>query len=128
MPPSPQPDRRAGGEYRSCLLKVACVAMPAVQELAVSVEGLTIRYGEITAVDHLDLTAHAGEVLVVLGPNGAGKTSTIEALEGYRRITEGRLSVLGLDPARDHGALTRCIGVMLQRGGVYPMLGPRQAL
>ncbi len=93
--------------------------------------GLTIRYGanqEVTAVDHLNLTAQAGEVLVVLGPNGAGKTSTIEALEGYRPITEGQVSVLGLNPTRDHAALTRRMGVMLQKGGVYPMLGPRQAL
>jgi ABC-2 type transport system ATP-binding protein len=105
--------------------------MPAVQEPAVSAIGLTIRYGtdhEVTAVDRLDLTAHGGEVLVVLGPNGAGKTSTIEALEGYRPITEGQVSVLGLHPIRDHGALTRRMGVMLQKGGVYPMLGPRQAL
>jgi len=105
--------------------------MPAVQEPAVSAQGLTVRYGahdEVTAVDHLDLVAHAGEVLVVLGPNGAGKTSTIEALEGYRPIAEGQVSILGLHPSRDHAALTRHMGVMLQKGGVYPMLGPRQAL
>ena len=65
----------------------------------------------------------------MLGPNGAGKTCTIEALEGYRRPTRrARISVLGLDPMADHRALTRSMGVMLQRGGVYPMLGPRQAL
>jgi ABC-2 type transport system ATP-binding protein len=105
--------------------------MPAVQEPAVSAHGLTIRYGahdEVTAVDHIDLTAQAGEVLVVLGPNGAGKTSTIEALEGYRPISAGQVSVLGLDPSRDHAALTQRMGVMLQKGGVYPMLGPRQVL
>jgi ABC-2 type transport system ATP-binding protein len=100
--------------------------MPAVQ-----VTDLTVRYGpggEITAVDGLSLSAESGEVLVVLGPNGAGKTSTIESLEGYRRPTGGRISVLGLDPTTEHGALTRRIGVMLQNGGVYPMLGPRQVL
>ncbi|MGP0030252.1 MAG: ABC transporter ATP-binding protein [Acidimicrobiales bacterium] len=98
---------------------------------AVHVSGLTVRYGragEVTAVDGLQLAAEAGEVLVVLGPNGAGKTSTIESLEGYRRPAGGRIEVLGLDPIADHRRLTGLMGVMLQKGGVYPMLGPRQVL
>jgi ABC-2 type transport system ATP-binding protein len=98
---------------------------------AVEVNGLTVRYGPAgtpAAVDDLDLTAAAGQVLVVLGPNGAGKTSTVETLEGYRRPTAGRVSVLGLSPQDDHAALSGRVGVMLQRGGVYPMLGPRRVL
>jgi ABC-2 type transport system ATP-binding protein len=105
--------------------------MPTETVAAVVVRDLTIRYGPAAgpaAVDGLQLEADAGEVLVVLGPNGAGKTSTIEALEGYRRPSSGRISVLGLDPVADHHALTGRMGVMLQRGGVYPMLGPRRAL
>ncbi len=98
---------------------------------AVEVTGLTVRYGAVgtpAAVDGLDLAAESGEVLVVLGPNGAGKTSTMETLEGYRRPAAGRVRVLGLDPQADHAALTARVGVMLQRGGVYPMLGPRRVL
>lgn len=98
---------------------------------AVEVTGLTVRYGPPgtpPAVDDLHLSADAGEVLVLLGPNGAGKTSTVETLEGYRRATAGSALVLGLDPVTDHAALTGRIGVMLQRGGVYPMLGPRRVL
>jgi ABC-2 type transport system ATP-binding protein len=105
--------------------------MPTETVAAVVVRDLTIRYGPATgpaAVDGLQLEAAAGEVLVVLGPNGAGKTSTIEALEGYRRPSSGQISVLGLDPVTDHRALTGRMGVMLQRGGVYPMLGPRRVL
>ena len=105
--------------------------MPTDTVPAVVVRDLTIRYGpaaEVAAVNGLDLEAQRGEVLVVLGPNGAGKTSTIEALEGYRRPTGGRISVLGLDPLADHRQLTGRMGVMLQRGGVYPMLGPRRVL
>jgi ABC-2 type transport system ATP-binding protein len=105
--------------------------VPAVPVPAVSVRGLTIRYGppgSPPAVDGLDLEAHGGEVLAVLGPNGAGKTSTIEAMEGYRRPTAGTISVLGLDPRTDHRKLVPRLGVMLQDGGVYPMLGPRAAL
>lgn len=105
--------------------------MPTDTDPAVDVRDLTIRYGpagEVAAVNGLRLAADRGEVLVVLGPNGAGKTSTIEALEGYRRPTSGHISVLGLDPTVDHHELTGLMGVMLQRGGVYPMLSPRRAL
>jgi ABC-2 type transport system ATP-binding protein len=98
---------------------------------AVEVTGLIVRYGPPgtpAAVDGIVLVAAAGEVLVVLGPNGAGKTSTVETLEGYRRPAAGQVRVLGLQPIADHAALSGRIGVMLQRGGVYPMLGPRRVL
>jgi ABC-type Mn2+/Zn2+ transport system ATPase subunit len=105
--------------------------MPPDTVPAVVVRDLTVRYGPggaVTAVDGLRLEAEAGEVLVVLGPNGAGKTSTIESLEGYRRPAGGHISVLGLHPIADHHQLTLLMGVMLQNGGVYPMLGPRQVI
>jgi ABC-2 type transport system ATP-binding protein len=95
---------------------------------AVECERVIIRYGDTVAVDRLSFRAEQGEVLALLGPNGAGKTSCVEALEGYRLIAEGRVRVLGLDPRRDHTALVCRIGVMLQKGGVYPMLGPAQLL
>ena len=95
---------------------------------AVDVESLTITYGDVTAVDDLSFRAEAGEVTCVLGPNGAGKTSTIEALEGLRRPTSGRLSVGGLDPQADRAALTTRIGVMLQEGGIHPAVRVGEAL
>jgi ABC-2 type transport system ATP-binding protein len=95
---------------------------------AIDVSGLTIRYGDLTAVDGLSFTAEPGQVLAILGPNGAGKTSTVEALEGYRRAAGGQARVLGLDPVADHAALTRRIGVMLQSGGVYPGIRPVEVL
>jgi ABC-2 type transport system ATP-binding protein len=97
---------------------------------ALQTTGLTVRYGPKTAVDGVDLSADAGEVVALLGRNGAGKTSTVEALEGYRRPAAGELRVLGLDPTRpaDHRRLTARIGVMLQRGGVYPGMSPAEAL
>jgi len=95
---------------------------------AVECRDLVIRYGQHTAVDGVSFDADGGEVVAVLGPNGAGKTSTIETLEGYRAAAGGHVRVLGLDPRTDHRALVARLGVMLQRGGVYPMLGPQAVL
>ena len=78
------------------------------------------RYGPVTAVDGLTLTAGAGQVTAVLGPNGAGKTTTIEVCEGYRRIDSGTVRILGLDPMRAAAALRPRVGVMLQSGGIPP--------
>jgi len=78
------------------------------------------RYGELTAVDGLTLTARQGEVTAILGPNGAGKTTTIEVCEGYRKADGGTVRVLGLDPARDGAELKPRVGVMLQSGGIPP--------
>lgn len=97
-------------------------------DAAVVCANLVVRYGTRTAVQGISFAAHRGEILCVLGPNGAGKTSTVECLEGYRRPSGGLARVLGLDPVADHRALVPRIGVMLQRGGVYPVLGPRRAL
>jgi len=95
---------------------------------AIDCRDLVVRYGPRTAVDGLSLEAEPGQVLALLGPNGAGKTSTVETLEGYRRPASGSVRVLGLDPRRDHTALVTRMGVMLQRGGVYPVMGARRAL
>lgn len=88
--------------------------------MAVVVENLTVRYGDITAVDDVSFIAPTAGVTVILGPNGAGKTSTIEVCEGFRSPSSGSVSVLGLDPGREHHLLTHRMGVMLQGGGVYP--------
>ena len=95
---------------------------------AVEVSRLVVRYGSLVAVDGVSFSADAGEVVALLGPNGAGKTTTIETLEGYRSPTDGSVRVLGLDPRRDHARLTPRIGVMLQRGGVYPGIRAGEAL
>ncbi len=128
--PAPSSQARSGGETaadgdRAAEPGVGPGTEPATgpdTEPAVVCTGAVIRYGDRVAVDGLSFTAHRGRVLALLGPNGAGKTSTIEALEGYRRLDDGRVAVLGLDPRRDHAALVPRLGVMLQRGGVYPSL------
>ncbi|MGW5734448.1 MULTISPECIES: ABC transporter ATP-binding protein [Streptomyces] len=67
--------------------------------LAVDVRGLRKRYGEVTAVDGIDLAVRHGEVFGILGPNGAGKSTTVEILQGNRARDGGEVRVLGSDPA-----------------------------
>jgi ABC-2 type transport system ATP-binding protein len=96
---------------------------------SIDVSGLVVRYpAGVVAVDGLTFTAEAGEVVALLGPNGAGKTTTVETLEGYKSPTSGTVRVLGLNPVADHAKLTPRIGVMLQKGGVYPGIRPVEAL
>ena len=95
---------------------------------AIEVGALRKRYGEFEAVRGIDITVRRGEVFGLLGPNGAGKTTTVEILEGYRARTSGEVSVLGQDPARRSIELRRRIGIVLQSGGVYSHITPREAL
>jgi ABC-2 type transport system ATP-binding protein len=95
---------------------------------AVEVDHLIVRYGRLVAVDGVSFAADFGEVVAVLGPNGAGKTTTVETLEGFRRSDGGTARVLGLDPWSDHSELSAQVGVLLQRGGIYPIMNAERAV
>ncbi len=95
---------------------------------AITVSGLRKRYGDYEVVRGIDITVARGEVFGLLGPNGAGKTTTVEILEGYRERTSGEVSVLGRDPAQRSIDLRRRIGIVLQSGGIYSHITPREAL
>ena len=73
----------------------------AVSEPPIVAAGLTKRYGDLVAVDGLDLELRRGEIFGLLGQNGAGKTTTILMLLGLTEPTSGSARVMGLDPARD---------------------------
>ena len=81
---------------------------------ALRVEGLRKAYGDVLAVDGLDLTVGAGECFGLLGPNGAGKTTTIEICEGLTEPDAGVVEVLGRRWATDERALREQLGIQLQ--------------
>ena len=95
---------------------------------AIEVHDLVKRYGAFEAVRGIDITVRRGEVFGLLGPNGAGKTTTVEILEGYRARTAGEVSVLGHEPGARDRALRQRIGIVLQSGGIYRHVTPREAL
>ncbi len=88
-------------------------------ETVIRARGLTKVYGELVAVDHLDLDVRAGEIFGLLGPNGAGKTTTILMLLGLSEPTDGRARVLGLDPMRDPLAIKLQVGYLPDSVGFY---------
>jgi ABC-2 type transport system ATP-binding protein len=81
--------------------------------------GLTKEYGELVAVDHLDLEVQAGEIFGLLGQNGAGKTTTILMLLGLTEPTAGQARVVGLDPARRPLEVKRRVGYLPDAVGFY---------
>ena len=94
----------------------------------IQVEHLTKTYGSTTAVKNLSFSVQRGEIFGIVGPNGAGKTTTMECLAGLRRADSGRLSVLGLDPARQERELRKRIGVQLQQAALPEDLKVWEAL
>jgi ABC-2 type transport system ATP-binding protein len=95
---------------------------------AVEMKNLKVCFGSLHAVDDVSLQVNYGEVAALLGPNGAGKTTAVEALLGFRTPTSGLVRVHGLDPLRDHKEIVARTGALLQRGGVWSPMTPRQVL
>jgi ABC-2 type transport system ATP-binding protein len=81
---------------------------------ALRCQGLVKRYGDLVAVDGLDLEVARGECFGLLGPNGAGKTTTIEILEGLNTADAGTVDILGLRWGRDDRQLRERLGIQLQ--------------
>ena len=90
--------------------------------------GLTKRFGSFTAVDAIDFAVAKGESFGFLGPNGAGKTSTMRMIGGVSPVSDGTLTVLGLDP-RTHGPQIRArLGVVPQQDTLDTELTVRENL
>jgi ABC-2 type transport system ATP-binding protein len=95
---------------------------------AVEVNDLVVAFGALRAVDGVSLHVAYGEVVTLLGPNGAGKTTAVETLLGFREPTSGTARLHGLNPVRDHREVVVRTGALLQRGGVWFPMTPRQVL
>ena len=85
---------------------------------ALSLRGVTRSYGEVRALDGLDLEIRPGEIVALLGPNGAGKSTAMEMMVGLATPEQGSVRVLGTDPTT--ATRTGLIGTMLQAGALLP--------
>ena len=102
--------------------------MNSPSDAAIRARGLTKRFGELTAVDHVDLTVPKAHVYGFLGPNGSGKTTTIRMLCGLLAPTSGEIEVLGLRIPEQSEALLRRIGYMTQKFSLFEDLSVRENL
>jgi ABC-2 type transport system ATP-binding protein len=83
-------------------------------EYAIETSDLTMRFGNVVAVDHVSFKVREGEVFGFLGPNGAGKTTTIKILTTLLRPTSGKATVFGFDVVSEGGKIRPKIGVVQQ--------------
>jgi ABC-2 type transport system ATP-binding protein len=97
-------------------------------DAAISVAGLTKRYGGHTAVDGVTFEVMRGESFGILGPNGAGKTTTLEMIEGLRKPDGGEIALLGEPVWPDPRRIQARIGVQLQTTALFDMLTARELL
>ena len=94
----------------------------------ISARGLVKRFGDLVAVDGIDLDVRAGEAFGFLGPNGAGKSSTMRMIGCVSPVTEGTLRILGLDPAADGPRIRARLGVVPQQDTLDTELTVRENL
>ena len=94
----------------------------------IEARGLVKRYGEIVAVDHVDLTVERGDVFGYLGPNGAGKTTSLRMLLGLIRPTEGSARLFGRDPLYDGARALDGVAGFVEGPRFYPYLSGRKNL
>jgi ABC-2 type transport system ATP-binding protein len=93
---------------------------------AIELTGLTKHFGDVTAVDGIDLTVEEGEIFGFLGPNGAGKSTAINIMLDFARPTSGSVTVLGMDAQEQSLEVRRRVGVLPDGYHVYDRLTGRQ--
>ncbi|MCL4429793.1 MAG: ATP-binding cassette domain-containing protein [Chloroflexi bacterium] len=93
-----------------------------MNEQAITIENLTKKYEDKTAVENLSLQVAKGELFGLLGPNGAGKTTTISILCGLIKPTSGAAQIYGYDVQKDAQKVKELIGVCIQETAIYPYL------
>jgi ABC-2 type transport system ATP-binding protein len=93
--------------------------MNSLSSIMVRTTNLTRRFGDLVAVDHLNLEIASGEIFGLVGPDGAGKTTTLRLLCGLMDPSEGKVEVAGFDVVRNLKQIKDGIGYMAQRFGLY---------
>ena len=104
------------------------MASEAANDIAICARGLSKRFGQLLAVDHVDLTVPRASVYGFLGPNGSGKSTTIRMLCGLLLPSAGQIEVLGLRIPEQAEALRKRIGYMAQKFSLYEDLSVRENL
>jgi len=94
----------------------------------IEARALVKRYGELIAVDNVDLTVERGDVFGYLGPNGAGKTTSLRMMLGLIRPTEGSVQLFGRDPLRDGAKALAGVAGFVEGPAFYPYLSGRRNL
>jgi ABC-2 type transport system ATP-binding protein len=109
-------------KYLSLLLLLLRFCMTVDYSSAVTLKGVTKRFGNIVAVDGVDLEIKAGEIFGLLGPNGSGKSTTLKMLLGLVQPDNGTVEVLGLDVQRDPVEVKRQVGYIPESPRLYEFL------
>lgn len=97
-------------------------------DLAIETRGLRRAFGDLVAVDGIDLAVPRGSFYGFLGPNGAGKSTTIKCLTGLLRPSSGTMRILGLDPGANGVAVKQRIGVMPEGEALFERLTAGETL
>lgn len=96
--------------------------------LLIETHQLSKRYGNLLAVDDVNLTVQAGEILALLGPNGAGKTTTIRMLASILSPSEGWVRIAGFDSIKDAKRVREVVGVLTEHHGLYTRMKAKEYL
>jgi ABC-2 type transport system ATP-binding protein len=107
---------------------LASGASPPAGAVPLSVDQLTVRYGEKPAVNRLSFTVKPGEIYGLLGSNGAGKSSTIKSVVGLVRPAAGAIRIFGVDPDREPVSAKRMFGYVPESTLLFDALTPREFL
>ena len=97
-------------------------------DTVIRVSNLTKAFGSTRAVDSINFEVRKGTIFALLGPNGAGKTTTISILEGLRKEDSGKVTILGMDPWKEHEKLKLKIGVIPQDFNFFEKLTPLDSI
>jgi len=125
---SPRGDRALGAERADAEAAPQAPPSESDAEDAIRIRGLVKRFGDMNAVDHIDLTVPAGSFYGLVGPNGAGKTTTLSIIAGLLRPDAGTVHISGIDQRTQPLEAKRVMGVLPDRLRTFDRLTGRQLL